>query len=118
MEPKKNVFDMSLALAGASFVAVVSALSVNVYDFRLIVGIAILCVATPLLVGFARWIPPDIGPNSTWHDWLASPLFLVAWPAAILGMSFIFAHVHVICGILFATSSLTSFCLYCTYIRK
>jgi hypothetical protein len=114
----KNVLDTSLALAGASFVAIVSGLSVNSYDFPLIVGIAILCVATPLLVGFARWIPPDIGPNSTWHDWLASPLFLVAWPAAILGMSFLFAHVHIIGGILFAASSIITFCLYCRYITK
>jgi hypothetical protein len=107
MKPQ-NVFEASLALASASFVAVVSALSVNTYDFSMITGIAILCAANPLLVGFARWIPPDVGPNSTLHDWVASPLFLVAWPAPLLGMSFIFAHVHIICGILFASSVVIS----------
>lgn len=107
-----NIYDTSLALAGVSFVTIVSALSVSTYDCSLITGVAILCVVTPLLASFARWTPSGIGPDSTWYDWLANHLFILAMPGALLGMSFIFAHVHILCGILFGLSSFIAIGLY------
>ena len=108
----QNFYDTSLALAGVSFVTILGGLSVGSYDCTLIIGIAILCVVTPLLAGFSRWIPPSIAPGSTWHDWVANQLFVVAMPGALIGMSFTFAHVHVICGALFALSSFGAIGLY------
>src|SRR5437016_868496 len=80
---RHNIYDTSLALAGVGFVTILSALSVSTYDCPLITGVAILCVATPLLASFSRWTPPDLAPDSTWHDWLANHLFLLAMPAAL-----------------------------------
>jgi len=112
MKPQ-NFYDTSLALAGVSLLTILGALSVSTYDCTLITGVSILCAVTPLLAGFSRWIPPSMAaPGSTWHDWVANHLFLVAMPGALLGMSFIFAHVHVICGALFALSSFTAIGLY------
>jgi len=113
MKPQ-NFYETSLALAGVSFLTILGALSVSAaYDWTLITGVSILCVVTPWLVGFSRWIPPDItAPDSTWHDWVANHLFAADMPVALLGMSFIFAHVHVICGVSFALSSLTAAWLY------
>jgi hypothetical protein len=111
MKPQ-NIYDTSLALAGVSFVTIVSALSVSTYDCSLVTGVAILCVVTPLLASFARWTPPDIGPDSTWYDWLANHLFILAMPGALLGISFVFAHVHIVCGVLFGLSSFTGISLY------
>ena len=109
---RHNIYDTSLALAGVSFVTIVSALSVSSYDWPLITGVAILCIATPLLGSFSRWTPPDIEGNSPWYDWLANHLFLVAMPGALVGMAFIFAHVHFVCGLLFALSSFAAISLY------
>ena len=111
MQPH-NIYDTSLALAGVSFLTILGALSVSSYDCPLIVGIAILCVATPLLASFSRWTPPDLAADSSWHNWLANHLFLVATPTALLGISFVLAHVHVVCGVLFAVSSFTAIGLY------
>ncbi len=102
MHPPTHV-DVFLALAGASFVAVIGALSVNTYDWSVIIGIAILAADIPVLVGFSRWRPLYFRPERR-HK-IASHLLFVSMPAALLGISFILAHVHVICGILFAVSS-------------
>jgi hypothetical protein len=107
-----TTYDACLALAAVSFIAVVSALSVNMYEWRIITGIAILSVDIPLLVGFGRWIPPDLGPHSKWHDHVAHNTFLLCMPLAVIGISFILAHVHAICGVLFTASSLLASFLY------
>src|ERR1043166_816270 len=99
------MYDDFLALAGVSFVTVLAALSVSVYDWTIITGVSILCVAIPLLASFARWMPPDLQPTSTWQDWTANHLWILAMPSALLGISFVFAHIHAVCGILFGASS-------------
>ena len=93
-----TTYDAFLALAGASFITVISALSVSTYDWSIITGIAILSVDIPFLAGFARWIPPDFRSDSTWHDHFANIAFVLAMPLAIIGNSLVLIHVHVICG--------------------
>jgi hypothetical protein len=95
-----------------SFVTVLAALSVSVYDWTIITGVSILCAAIPMLVSFARWIPPDLQPTSPWQDSIANHLWILAMPSALLGISFVFAHVHAVCGILFGVSSFLAFTLY------
>jgi hypothetical protein len=101
-----------LALAAASFATVLAALSVNVYDWTIITGVSVLCAAIPMLVSFARWIPPNLQPTSRWPDWIANHLWILAMPSALLGISFVFAHVHAVCGIVFGLSSFVAFTLY------
>jgi hypothetical protein len=107
-----NTYDTSLALAGVSFVTILGALSVSRYDCPIIIGVAILSGAAPLLASFSRWTPPDLLTDSTWRNWLANHLFVVAMPAALIGIAFVLAHVHILCGALFAASSFTGIGLY------
>jgi len=107
-----TTYNAFLALAGLSFVAVVGALSVSTYDWTIITGIAILSADMPVLAGFARWEPPDLRQGSPWLDHVANLLWLLSMPGAVLGISFILAHVHFACGILFALSSALAWFLY------
>src|SRR5260370_19006785 len=109
MQPPSHI-DVFLALAGASFVAVIGALSVNTYDWFVIIGIAILSADIPVLVGFTRWHPPNF--RWEWRYHVASVLWVVSMPAALLGISFILPHVPVISGIFFSVSSVIACCLY------
>ncbi|MEY2555667.1 MAG: hypothetical protein QOF93_811 [Verrucomicrobiota bacterium] len=105
-------YDAFLGLAGASFVAVIGALSVNTYDWTVITGIAILSADIPLLISFARWDPPTLRRESPLPDHISNILWIASMPAALLGISFILAHVHIICGILFAVASCLAYFLY------
>ena len=105
-------YDAFLGLAGASFVAVIGALSVNCYDWTVITGIAILSADIPVLIGFARWDPPTLRWESPLPHHAANILWVVSMPAALLGIAFILAHVHILCGILFAIFSIVAYLLY------
>jgi hypothetical protein len=107
-----SLYESALALAGVSLIAVVGALSVATYDWAIVTGVAILSVDMPILVGFARWIPQSLDEGSTWYDWVAMHLFLASVPLVVIGISFLLVHVHIVCGVLFITSSIISFPLY------
>lgn len=111
MQPHTH-YDAFLGLAGASFVAVIGALSVNTYDWTVVTGIAILSADIPVLVGFARWDPPSFRWESPLPHHVANILWVLSMPAALLGIAFILAHVHLICGILFAVFSCVAVFLY------
>ena len=117
MQPHTH-YDAFLALAGASFLAVLGALSVNSYDWSIIIGIAILSADVPVLVGFARWDPPSFRWESPVRHHIANILWVVSMPAALLGISFILAHVHLVCGILFAVSSGITCYLYMARLKE
>jgi hypothetical protein len=111
MQPHTH-YDAFLGLAGASFVAVIGALSVNTYDCTIVTGIAILSADIPVLIGFARWDPPTLRWRSPPPHHAANILWVISMPAAPVGISFILAHVHIVCGILFAVFSIVAYLLY------
>lgn len=117
MQPHTH-YDAFLALAGASFLTIVGALSVSSYDCGIITGIAILSADIPLLIGFARWDPPDFVWESPLRHHVSNILWVVSMPAALVGISFVLAHVHILCALLFAGFSILATLLYFWRLRE
>ena len=107
-----STYETALALAGANLVLIAGALSVSVYDWPIVAGISVLAFDIPLLVGFGRWTPTSVDGKSSWHDWVAVHVFIAAAPLAVFGISLLLVHVHAICGVLFALSTVLAFVLY------
>ena len=84
----------------------------------IVTHIAILSADIPVFFEFAHWDPPDFRPQSLLLDHVSNILWIICMPAALIGISFILAHVHVVCGILFSVFSFVATCFTLDVLRS
>jgi len=100
-----------LALAVFSSAVLLGAMSAASYDRPLIVGVCLLSIAIPTLYLFSQWDPKP-------QHFMTNTAWVLCAPCALLGTSFVLAHVHVLCGLLFAVTTTVAFVRFCVAVRE
>ena len=103
MRPAPEPFQRDfLALAVFSSAVLLGAISAACYDTPLVIGVSLLSIATPTLYLFSQWNPEP-------EHYVSNTAWFLCAPCAFLGITFVLIHVQILCGLLFAATTLVAF---------